>query len=343
MSRLHFLQVKYGDSFVIECSKGDNKGIIVVDGGPTGCGYILRNKLKEVGKPDLLILTHYDDDHIGGIIQLINSCRVDGSLPAKEIWANCANNVSIALDKTTSAKQGAVLSVVLNDMSESGEMIWHNEICAGFERDLSFASVMVLSPIKEVLDKAIEKQIEEGKQLLKATRRSVEDLRKPLEELALHIPEGPKLDKGDELSNTASIAFVLRCDGLSVLMLGDSYPHDVENFLRDKGYSENHPLEVDYVKISHHGSKNNTSNSLLDIIKCNNFLISTNGGKGLSNHPDRTAIAHILCHPQRRIEDKVHLFFNYKIDLIEANGAPFLNDEEMDKYNFEVHENITVL
>ena len=69
MSKIHFLQVKYGDAFVIECSKSGNLGVVVVDGGPTGCGYVLQNKLKEIGTPDLLVLTHYDDDHIGGILQ----------------------------------------------------------------------------------------------------------------------------------------------------------------------------------------------------------------------------------------------------------------------------------
>ena len=100
---------------------------------------------------------------------------------------------------------------------------------------------------------------------------------------------------------------------------------------------------VDFVKISHHGSRNNTSNSLLDIIRCDKFIISTNGGKCRSNHPDRITIAHILCHPERNIDTKVHLYFNYKKELIEANGAAFLNDEEYKEWNFEIHDNITEL
>lgn len=342
MSKIHFLQVKYGDSFVIECNRGDNRGVIVVDGGPTGCGYVLQNKLKETGLPDLMVLTHYDDDHIGGILQVINTCRDEDTVPAKEIWANCAGCVQMAADKHTSAKQGVQLSVLLNKMAESGKVKWCDDISEGFKRDLPFATIEVLSPTKEVMGMAIRKQEEEGKQPLKASQRNTEELQKPLEELAKHIPDEPNLDKDEELANAASMAFLLKCDNLSILMLGDSYPQNVEKYLREvKGCSEEKPLEVDFVKISHHGSKNNTSNSLLDIIKCNNYLISTNGGKNRSNHPDRTAIAHILCHPRRKIEEKVHLFFNHKIDLIETNGAPFLKEGEKDKLNFEVHDNIT--
>ena len=58
MSKIHFLPVKYGDSFVIECQQGDNKGIVVVDGGPTGCGFVLQNKIKELGFPDLTLRAH---------------------------------------------------------------------------------------------------------------------------------------------------------------------------------------------------------------------------------------------------------------------------------------------
>ena len=59
MSKIHFLPVKYGDSFVIECDKGGNHGLVVVDGGPNGCGKILKAKLDELGeRPDLMVLTH---------------------------------------------------------------------------------------------------------------------------------------------------------------------------------------------------------------------------------------------------------------------------------------------
>jgi len=344
MSKIHFLQVKHGDSFIIECEKGGNKGVVVVDGGPTGCGYVLQNKLNETGLPDLLVLSHYDDDHIGGILQYINSCRDNSTLPAKEIWANCAGCVKVESDKKTSAKQGAKLSILLDEMAKSSQMIWHDDMGEGYERDLKYGTIEVLSPLKSVMLMAVKKQEDEARKFLKASPQNNEDLRKPLDELVNHVPDEPNLENDDELANAASIAFVLRCDGLSVLMLGDSYPQNVEDYLRKvKGYSEDKPLEVDYVKVSHHGSRNNTSNTLLDIIKCNKYLISTNGGLNNSNHPDRTAIAHILCHPMRDMSEKVHLFFNYGLNLIERVGAKFLNDGESQTWNFEIHENVTTL
>ena len=329
---------------MIECSKGDNYGIVVVDGGPTGCGYILQNCLNKIGVPDLMVLTHYDDDHIGGILQIVNSCRDNNTIPAKEVWANCAGYVRIASDKTMSAKQGAKLSELLNEMAQELQMKWSDEISEDYTVDYPFASIEVLSPTKDVMGIKKKKQEDEGKNFLKASHKNNEDLKTSLEELAKHNPCEPNLNNENELANAASIAFVIRCDGLSILMLGDSYPQNVERYLREeKGYSEEKPLEVDYVKVSHHGSMNNTSNSLLDIIRCNNYLISTNGGIGGSNHPDRTAIAHILCHPRRNRDEKIHLYFNCKLAFIEKVGAKFLNEGESDIWNFEIHENITEL
>ena len=37
------------------------------------------------------------------------------------------------------------------------------------------------------------------------------------------------------------------------------------------------PLKIDYVKVSHHGSKANTNDELLSLLDCNNFIISANG------------------------------------------------------------------
>lgn len=342
MSKIHILQVKHGDAFVIECCQGKNKGVVVVDGGPSGCGYVLTEKLRELGRPDLMVLTHYDDDHIGGIMQLINECLDDDTIPAKEMWANCAGYVPFNTQTQTSAADGAMLSKTLNEMEAKG-LIWKDNICEGYKRDLEYATIEVVSPTEAVMGMAIKKLKEEGEKIFptKATTRTDGDLETEMTKLSDgHKPKEANLEKDDELANAASIAFILRCEGLSILMLGDSYPQNVEAYLRGEGYSESKPLEVDYVKVSHHGSRNNTSNSLLDIIKCKNYIISTNGGLGVSNHPDRTAIAHILCHPTRDRNEKVHLYFNHGIDLIEENGAPFLREGENDAYNFEIHPNV---
>ena len=124
-------------------------------------------------------------------------------------------------------------------------------------------------------------------------------------------------------------------------MLGDCYPHNVVDYLRRKGYSEQHPLRVDYVKVAHHGSLHNTSNELMDLIHCNHYIISTNGDK--FGHPDREAFAHILCHPTRDRSEKVHFYFNSDMNTLVSKSGRFLLPAELEPYNFEVHESVSEL
>ena len=355
---IHFLPVNYGDSFVIECGKGDKKGIIVVDGGPKNkdCGEKLFDLVKGIGMPDLLVLTHYDDDHIGGLTEYILRCGNEASIPAKEVWANCAGYMSVpVLTRTRSAGQGATLSWYLNRFTGEGGLSWNDNLVEGVSKEFPFASIEVVSPTAEYRELAVGKQEAAAPSVKpivlnkRSLARPVDEIKTPLEVLANQVPKAPGKSSESEVANAASIAFILRSDGLSILMLGDCYPQNVEAYLRSKGYSEENPLKLDFVKVSHHGSQNNTSNSLLDIIQCNKYIISTNGEK--FGHPDRTCIAHILCHPKRNRNEKVHLYFNTDLDTIATNTAtaaqlsisqkPFLNPDEPEKYNFVVHENVT--
>lgn len=344
MSKIHFIPVKHGDAFVIECDRGDNHGIVVVDGGPTGYGYMLQNELKELGVPDLLVLTHYDDDHIGGLTQYVKAAEMEGQMPAKEVWANCTGWAPVQADPpepvmTRSARQGVNLSLLLQRCVDAFGIEWKADVFEGYRKDFPFASIDVFSPTEEVMGKALEAQVSVAKVAMRSMKVEINELEIPLEVLAQEVPKAPNTKVSGELANAASIGFLLRCDGLAILMLGDCYPHNVEAYLRAQGYSEENPLVVDYVKVAHHGSRNNTSNSLLDIIRCNRFLISTDGDK--FNHPERTTLAHILCHPCRPQDETVHLYFDYPYDQVVANRGAFLNDGELEKWNAVVHDNAT--
>ena len=348
MSKIHFLPVKYGDSFVIECDKGENHGVVVIDGGPNGCGPILQAQLDQVGTPDLMVLTHYDDDHIGGLTQYIKACRKAGQLPAREVWANCAKYADTpddSLTSTRSALQGVKLGVLLDMIvAEGGELSWRDDVIEGFVKEFPFADIEVVSPTEKGRQLAIGKQekVMVGKTLESLTRSMDKSLDvlppevEPLEKAALDCPKPPSEKTDADVANAASIAILLRCDGLSALLLGDCYPHNVVDYLRAKGYSEENPLEVDFVKVAHHGSLHNTSNELLDLIKSYHFLISTNGDK--FGHPDREAFAHILCHPTRDRSEKVHFYFNSDLKTLKSKSGLFLVEGEEEAYNFEIHE-----
>lgn len=85
------LNVKDGDAIIIECTKADNSLVMVVDGGQPGY-YATKMKpalvkiLNAHNKkaPDVVVCTHYDSDHIGGLIPLVEEYISD----IKEVWVH---------------------------------------------------------------------------------------------------------------------------------------------------------------------------------------------------------------------------------------------------------------
>ncbi|GAB0170689.1 MBL fold metallo-hydrolase [Lysinibacillus sp. CTST325] len=73
--RVHFIDVGQGDSIFIESPNGKT---MLVDGGVKGAGQKVVSYLKELGvnKLDIVVATHPDADHIGGLIPVLNSLDI---------------------------------------------------------------------------------------------------------------------------------------------------------------------------------------------------------------------------------------------------------------------------
>src|SRR5690625_771847 len=73
--KVHFINVGQGDSILIQTSSNNT---ILIDGGPPEAGKIVVVYLKKqkVHKIDLLIATHPEIDHIGGLTHVMKSVEV---------------------------------------------------------------------------------------------------------------------------------------------------------------------------------------------------------------------------------------------------------------------------
>ncbi len=87
--KISMLNVKDGDAVIIELTKFDNSLVMVVDGGEPGYYKTkVKPKLEAILKshkkkaPDVVVCTHYDSDHIGGLIPLIE----DYITGIREVW-----------------------------------------------------------------------------------------------------------------------------------------------------------------------------------------------------------------------------------------------------------------
>ena len=99
-------------------------------------------------------------------------------------------------------------------------------------------------------------------------------------------------------TNGSSISLLIEYKEYKLLFLGDSFPSDVTASLKQLGFSLDNKINLNVMKVSHHGSKHSTSNELLRLINCEKFLISTNGKQ--RHHPDKETLARIInsqCKP----------------------------------------------
>ena len=321
------LKAEHGDAFIITVGDGDELHYIVVDGGPSSrfCIDDIVNELKSIPVIDLMVLTNFDDDQIAVLIEYIMTYKND-LLPVKRIWANCSKNIQMHLSTDISYEQAATLDNYLSGFSTKQEIVREDAVNNTLPKyDFGFCQIQVLSPTPKALEINVNDYIEETASI--ASTRVETDRNMSLEDLSLR-KQRPRKD-GDDVINRSSIAFLLEAEGKTLLMMGDADPWMVADKLNSLGYSQEYPLSIDLMKVSHHGSRNNTCNNLLKVLACNNFLFSTNGGFGNSYHPDRETIARILCNSKKAHPDKpLKLFFNYPLSTIEERTGLLLTEEE---------------
>ncbi|MFT5621801.1 MAG: beta-lactamase superfamily II metal-dependent hydrolase [Brevundimonas sp.] len=320
---LRILQAEHGDSIVISGELDGEFRNILIDGGPAKTFEVqliprplqlfLNDVKRKTQKVDLLVLTHVDDDHIGGLIAGFNKHGYLTDL-TQEVWFNSGklilsyldqpidNSHFVVLKNSTGADTSIGQGIKLEDHLTELDVWPHPLIKVGDEIDRFSCKFKILSPSMSKLEKLSVKW--EKERLSVNTSASKKDWSQSFEQLLAT----DKFKEDNSTQNGSSLAFVFEYEGRALLLLGDAHPSTVVESLKALGYSAQNPLQIDYVKVSHHGSKANTNDDLLTLIDCNNFIISANG-----NHhglPNKKTLARII-----KYFPNASLMFNYP-DLI---------------------------
>lgn len=128
-------------------------------------------------------------------------------------------------------------------------------------------------------------------------------------------PPDPALFREDRSKpNASSISFLLNANGKRLLFLGDAWPSTIVERLRASGLGA---VDVAALKLSHHGSKRNTSPELCAIVRPAHCLISTDGSR--HGHPDLDALLWLVSR-----QHGVHLHFNYRTPSASSIASPEL-------------------
>jgi len=287
--KVKFLKANHGDAIHISYVNNDKNINILIDSG-TRESYseiekeqraprkeiIIDGEFKKlidgIESIDLFILTHVDDDHIGGIKAWMESKEFDNS-KIKRIWFNSGqlineyfnanhenhNKQELEIKEFDSAKTSIADGVYFEDkIIEYG--LWDRKIIkAGDtydEKELG-AKFLILSPTELNLKRLLIKWEKEAPSSIKTSdTQENEEYKTTLTNLL----ETDKNSSDSSKHNGSSIAFILEAKDKKLLFLGDCLHGTIVKSLNKLNIKS---LEVDLVKVSHHGSKNNTSNKLL--------------------------------------------------------------------------------
>jgi hypothetical protein len=324
MFQLELLPAGQGDCLWIEYGPECNPHVVIVDGGVNTTFAALEERiglaLKQRDASELhvalLAVTHLDNDHIQGILKLLNESQ--HRVTFGDIWFN-GNRQLIELprpayDGTTDAlgseandalgfDEADALSAIL----AAGELPWNE----------SFGGAAVVVPPHGALP---NRELDGG---LKLTLLGPSTAR--LRELSLVWPSvleaytlqertGVAEEPGDALgrrdswpptwndyeswdkkeANGSSIVLLVEYGDTACLLTGDAFAADIvthiDRFKIERGISGQLPLAA--LKMSHHGSARNNSRQLIESVKCGSYLISTNGAQ--HKHPDHQALLRVL-------------------------------------------------
>lgn len=76
---IHMLKADIGDAFIIDVKEGEESFTMVVDGGPRRSMRTVVPAIEALERIDMMVLTHYDSDHIGGILEYLTNNKVSTS------------------------------------------------------------------------------------------------------------------------------------------------------------------------------------------------------------------------------------------------------------------------
>jgi hypothetical protein len=127
----------------------------------------------------------------------------------------------------------------------------------------------------------------------------------------VELEAGSRFTSDRAVANSTSIVVLAELDGKRALLTGDAWAPVVESgirrLLRERGLDV---LELDVLKVAHHGSRNNTSTSLLETLRCSRFLLSSSGA--IFHHPDRETVARAILAAGDPAGPGATLYFNYR-------------------------------
>jgi Metallo-beta-lactamase superfamily len=321
---IQFLNARQGDAIWIRWGAGRQ---IMIDMGTHKTGEKLAERLRDLPKRkrkfDLLVVTHVDVDHIGGVLSCVSEPDepIDG-LAFDDVWFNGWEHLSgkrpagegVRLEPMGGA-QGEAFAKWLrnepwNEAFDGGPVVRSDMTPIDMGDSLTLtviapsqARLEALKPdwkedVKRAIDRGDLDEVSPGLEALGPSTPPVLESKVDLEILAeKSAPKDPSK------ANGSSITLLLEWEKRRVLLTGDGFADELHEGLAAFGNGE--PVKLDMIKTPHHGSRQNMTKALVEVVDCPLWVFSSDGTT--FRHPDAQAIARIL---QYGVHPKPTLAFN---------------------------------
>jgi beta-lactamase superfamily II metal-dependent hydrolase len=355
---LDVLPAQEGDALLLACRGRDRLHHALIDAGTPSTAPAVLQRLRAIpgGVLDLLVVTHIDSDHIGGVVKLLADSSFD--LKIGDAWFNGHKHLP-DVQRPRGVADAERLTAVLTGNAGIQRRIPWNAAFAGDAvvrpDDLPDGSG-VAGPLPVI-------EFPWGLKLtiLSPTRRALANLRndwqKYLDALHRGLPSpqtrqpvriatrglvrlediaARKTNDDSAPPNGSSIAFLAEFDGRSLLFAADAHPKvlipALRALARERGRSSSSakPLQVDVFKLPHHGSRANVTLELFDLVKARHYITSTSGRR--FKHPDEEAMARVITKGRPSARVTPTLWFNYAT----PTTSPWMDPALAERYRFRV-------
>jgi len=340
-------RARKGDCLIVHYGSKTEPGLMLIDGGPADVYQPhLKPRLAEIRKArglaanatlpvDLLMVSHIDDDHIKGVLELTKEMiETQGPKPLKinGVWHNSfddiiGNNPDKLRAAVTASFGAASLSgdVEVEGLDPEAAKVLAS-VSQGFRlRDDSRALNLRINPQlkgKLVLAKKGGKQLDMGKGLKFTIIGPMNDEVLALQQAHDEFLEKHQGKKGEaslaaftdtSVPNLSSLVVLAEVGKKRILLTGDARGDKVLEGLELAGLlKKDGKIHVDIFKCPHHGSKRNNDPISFRRITADHYVFSGNGEHG---NPHRETLEMLLA---ERGDEKYTIHLTYPIDEIDV-------------------------
>jgi hypothetical protein len=304
------LRAKYGDALLLHFGSAAAPGLVLVDGGPPGVWNdavkprleALRGE-RRLGPTapldiDLAMVSHMDADHISGMLDLtrkmkeLREARQPVPWRIKRFWHNSFDDVlgnsdvsiaSVAPGGSmspasigellhpagalllASVGQGRELRNLLTALSLGGNAPFSGLVLAGHAPiKLGNLTLTVVAPSKENL---VALQDDWDKKIKPMLKREKDQGARA--EIAAYVDQS--------VYNLSSIVVLVEGDGKRILLTGDGRGDHAIAGLKAAGLLTDGKIEVDILKLPHHGSDRDVKDEYFQTIRARHYVVSADG------------------------------------------------------------------